>query len=212
MDSMNLPPRRPLIPCLPDALLDDHMAVVEVLIQEGFHSFGVPIGSDALADLVRVFGARATFWATRIATADDVRHAVEAGITRLLADDAPGELVDEATRVGAEIWASAMTATEIRAVLRLPVAGAVLWPADVVGHSLASRLAEVGLATAVIPMGGVGAYAAGEWLAAGSPAVCVDSALLGDAYQGGSLSKLRERCGAFVAVQARHAEADAAAS
>ena len=52
-----------------------------------------------------------------------------------------------------------------------------------------------------MPLGGLGAYAAGEWNKAGAPAVCVDSALLGDAVTGGSLSLLRDRCGSFRSVE-----------
>ena len=55
----------------------------------------------------------------------------------------------------------------------------------------------------VVALGGVGAYAAGEWLKAGAQAVCVDSTLLGDAYSGGSLGQLRDRCASFVAVNKR---------
>lgn len=205
---MNAIPGRPLVPCLPQADLDDHVAVVEVLIQEGFRAFGVPAQGDALASLVHMFGSRAEFWATRVATADDVARAVEAGAARLLGDDSNPGMIEAAASHGVGLWATAMTATEIRLVLSRDVAGALLWPADVVGHGFAARLGEIGLGDKVIPMGGVGAYAAGEWLTAGSPAACVDNALLGDAYQGGSLGKLRDRCGSFIAVQQRHAETD----
>lgn len=195
---------RGLIVCLPDAPLDDHVAVVEVLIQAGLVSFAVPARSAALPELARIFGARATFLASRVTVPGDVHAAIAAGVTLLLADDATEELAAAAIDAGARLWCGAMTATEIRAVLRLPVAGAVLWPADVVGHSFAARLAEIDLVTSVLPMGGVGAYAAGEWLEAGAQAVCVDSALLGDAYDGGALGRLRDRCQAFVGVQQRH--------
>lgn len=196
--------RRGLIPCLPEAGLDDHLAVIEVLIQEGFHFLGVSASDESLAELVRIFGHRADFWAIRVASAEDVAKVASTGVVRMLADDSADSLVEAAQAAGADLWVSAMTSTEVRAVLASPVAGALLWPADVVGHTFAARLAEVGLASSVIPMGGVGAYAAGEWLKAGSPVVCVDSALLGDAYEGGSLSKLRERCASFISVQGRY--------
>ena len=45
---------------LPDAPLDDHIGVVEVLIQEGLTTFALPASCEAFADVVAIFGARAT--------------------------------------------------------------------------------------------------------------------------------------------------------
>ena len=48
-----------------------------------------------------------------------------------------------------------------------------------------------------VPVGGVDAQAAAEYLAAGAVAVGVGSPLLGDAASGGSLDELRLRCAEF---------------
>ncbi len=193
---------RGLIVCLPDAPLDDVVGAVEVLIQEGFSRFALPASGEAFADAVAIFGARATLGALRVSTIVGVESAAAAGAGFVLADVASGELAESAARAGLACYLPAMTPTEIRAVLDHPhVAGALLYPADVVGHAMAHRLAELGLADRVVPLGGVGAYAAGEWSKAGSPAVCVDQALLGDALAGGSLALLRDRCGSFRAVE-----------
>lgn len=193
---------RGLIVCLPDAPLDDVVGAVEVLIQEGFSRFALPASGEAFADAVAIFGARATLGALRVSTVSGVETAAAAGARFVLADVASGELAESAARAGLACYLPAMTPTEIRAVLDHPhAAGALLYPADVVGHAMAHRLAELGLADRVVPLGGVGAYAAGEWSKAGSPAVCVDQALLGDALAGGSLPLLRDRCGSFRSVE-----------
>jgi 2-dehydro-3-deoxyphosphogluconate aldolase/(4S)-4-hydroxy-2-oxoglutarate aldolase len=48
-----------------------------------------------------------------------------------------------------------------------------------------------------VPVGGVDAQAAVDYLAAGAVAVGVGSPLLGDAASGGSLDELRQRCAEF---------------
>ncbi|HJE51161.1 MAG TPA: hypothetical protein K8V15_04165 [Tessaracoccus flavescens] len=195
-------PVRGLIVCVPTASLDDYVGAVEVLIQEGFTRFALPAGAEAFRDVVMIFGRRATFGALRVGTAEQAAGAVEAGATFVLADVADDEVA--AATGDVPCYLAAMTPTEVRAVYAAPsAAGALIYPADVVGHALAARLTELGLVDRAIPMGGIGAYAAGEWLKAGAQAVCIDSTLLGDAFAGGSLTSLRDRCGSFIAVEKR---------
>lgn len=188
---------------LPDAPLDDHIGVVEVLIQEGLTTFALPASCEAFADVVAIFGARAAFGATRVVDADGVRLAAGRGARFVLADVATAEVAGAAWEAGLPWHGAAMTPTEVRAALALPDGRVLLYPADVTGHAIAQRLKELGLIERVVALGGVGAYAAGEWLKAGAQAVCVDSTLLADAYSGGSLGQLRDRCSSFVAVNRR---------
>lgn len=199
---------RGLIVCLPDASVDDHVGVVETLIQEGLTTFALPASAADLAAITAIFSARATFGAYRVGTADQVVTVAEAGCRFVFADVADPALIATAAARALVCHVSAMTPTEVRAVLTLNVAGALLWPADVVGHAMGNRFAEIGLAGRIIPFGGIGAYAAGEWLKSGSPAVCIDTTLLGDAFTEGSLVQLRDRCASFTAVQDKHAPAD----
>lgn len=194
---------RGIIVSLPDAPLDDYVGVVEVLIQEGFTTFALPAAAASLADVIAIFGARARFGVSRVVAAAQVVDAVEAGAGFVLADIASADIAAAAAELPVACHLSAMTPTEVRAVLAMPDAGALIYPADVVGHALGARLAELGLISRAIPMGGIGAYAAGEWLKSGAPAVCIDSTLLGDAFAGGSLAQLRDRSTSFVAVGRR---------
>ena len=194
---------RGTVVCLPDAPLDDHIGVVEVLIQEGLTTFALPASCEAFADVVAIFGARAAFGATRVVDADGVRLAAGRGARFVLADVATEEVAGAAREAGLPWHGAAMTPTEVRAALALPDGRVLLYPADVTGHAIAQRLKELGLIERVVALGGVGAYAAGEWLKAGAQAVCVDSTLLADAYSGGSLGQLRDRCSSFVAVNRR---------
>ena len=192
---------RGTVVCLPDAPLDDHIGVVEVLIQEGLTTFALPASCEAFADVVAIFGARAAFGATRVVDADGVRLAAGRGARFVLADVATEEVAGAAREAGLPWHGAAMTPTEVRAALALPDGGVLVYPADVVGHAYAARLAELGLLDRAVPMGGLGAYATGEWFKAGAPAACLDTTLLGDAYQGGSLSALRDRTGSFISTE-----------
>lgn len=197
---------RGIVVCLPTATLDDYVGAVEVLVQEGFSRFALPVGAEAFGDVVAIFGARAGFGATRVSTVDEVVTAAELGASFLFADVPDAALAEAAGERSLPCYLSAMTPREVREVLGVDdAAGALLYPADVVGHAMGARLAELGLVDRVVPMGGIGAYAAGEWMKAGAPAVCVDTTLLGDALAGGSLTQLRDRCASFIAVEQRQA-------
>lgn len=199
---------RGLIVCLPEASVDDYVSVVETLIQEGLTTLALPAAATDLGEVVAIFSARATFGAYRVSSDAQVVAAAEAGCRFVFADAADRALAGAAADRGLSCHVSAMTPTEVRDVLRMDVDGALLWPADVVGHAMGGRFAEIGLADRIIPLGGIGAYAAGEWLKSGSPAVGIDTTLLGDAFSGGSLVQLRDRCGSFTAVQEKHLPAD----
>lgn len=197
-----MPELRGLIVVLPDAPIDDLVGTVEVLVEEGFSNFALPVASEAFGDAVAIFGARAVVGVSRVSTAAQVAEAAGVGARFVLADVASAEVASLASDLGLACYLTAMTPSEVRAALAVPGAtGALLYPADVVGHAMATRLAEMGLAGRVVPLGGVGAYAAGEWGKAGAPAVCVDQALLGDALNGGSLGLLRDRSGSFRSVE-----------
>ncbi|WP_082031175.1 hypothetical protein [Tessaracoccus massiliensis] len=194
---------RGIVVCLPDAPMDDYIGVIEVLIQEGFSHFALPANAEALADVIAIFGARATFGALRVWSSQHVHRAADAGARFLFSDVAGSDVADASDERGLPCWGSAMTPREVRGAVQL-TGGALLYPADVVGHAMAARLAELDLVGQVIPLGGVGAYAAGEWLKAGSPAVGVDHTLLGDAFDGGPLGQLRDRCHSFISLERRY--------
>lgn len=192
-----------LIVTLPTAFLDDYVGAIEVMLQEGLTCFALPASAEALGEVVEIFGARAHLGVTRVTTAHEVNRAAEAGARYALADVTVAAVAEAAAESGVECYGSAMTLTEVRAVLDRAYTGALLYPADVTGYAMAAHLADLALIDRVVAMGGVGAYAAGEWLDAGARAVCVGEMLVGDAFSGGSLSQLRDRCGSFVAVDRR---------
>ena len=194
--------------CLPEASIDDYIGVVEVLIQEGFTRFAMPASAEAFRDVAGIFGSRAQFGALRVTSSADVHRAADAGASFAFSDVADSDVADAADERQLDCWLSAMTPREVRAALQLS-GRALLYPADVLGHAMAHRLDELGLIDEVVPLGGIGAYAAGEWLKAGAKAVGVDATLLGGAFDGGSLSMLRDRCNWFISLERRYVHDDA---
>lgn len=193
-----------LVVCLTDVEIDELVGAVEVLVQEGFTNFSLPIGNTDFEEFVGIYGARARIGAHGLRGSDDVTRLLEVGGTFAFFDLPDADGVRAAAEAGLAVYAQAMTPAEVREVLELPVAAAMLYPADIVGHAMAARLEAIGLGDKVVPRGAVGAYAAGEWAKAGVPAVCVDNTLLGDALVGGDLAALRDRCSSFIQVQEKH--------
>lgn len=193
MGAMSMPSG--IVTCLPDVDVEELVPVVEVLVQEHLTTFAAPVR--ALPTLRALFRSRAVFGAWQVGEFEELRQAHDAGATFVLADRVDRDMAAYCEADGPTLLGSAMTPTEARAVLALGAAGVLFWPADVVGHVMAGHLERLGLTERVVPMGGVGAFAAGEWLKHGSPAACVDATLLGDAVDGGDLGLLRERCESF---------------
>ena len=188
-----------LIICLDDAALDDLVGPVEVMVQEGLRTFSLPVGHEDTDDLIAIFGARARFGAHGAVSTEAI-ESIRGWAAFALVNVLEEGVVASAREAGLPIWSQAMTPAEVRDVLALGATGAMLYPADVVGHVMAERLRILGLAEHVIPRGGIGAFSATEWMKAGAPAACVDTTLLGDALRGGDLEALRDRCGSFVKV------------
>lgn len=197
-------PLNGLVVCLADVEIDELVGAVEVLVQEGFTNFSLPIGNADFEEFVGIYGARARLGAHALRNTDDVARLVALGGTFAFFDLPHADGVRAAAEAGLAVYAQAMTPAEVRDVLELPVTAAMLYPADIVGHAMALRLEAIGLGDKVVPRGAVGAYAAGEWAKSGAPAICVDNTLLGDALVGGDLSALRDRCASFIQVQKKH--------
>lgn len=192
MATMSDAPLNGTVALLDDAPLDDLIGVVEVLAQEGVANLSLPAGAPDLEELVALYGRR-----VRIGVhgpVDDPAKLVARGADFLLPDFLPPDLAITADTLKVACYASAMTPNETVAALEMPVSGVQLRPAEVVGPTMAEHLRDLGLIGRVVPRGGLIPFTAKQWLKAGSPAVCMDRHLLGDALTGGDLAALRDRC------------------
>ncbi|MCT9108819.1 bifunctional 4-hydroxy-2-oxoglutarate aldolase/2-dehydro-3-deoxy-phosphogluconate aldolase [Streptomyces mirabilis] len=184
----------------PDAAL----TTVLTLAEEGVTLIEVSLsGRDALDVIARArtaLGPDATLGAGTVLSSDDARAAQKAGAAFLVT---PG--VSDGVATGRElelpVLAGVMTPTDILQAQRLGADALKLFPAGSAGGPGYLRdLRRPFPDLPFVPVGGVDAPAAADYLREGAIAVGVGSPLIGDAAEGGDLTALRERARAFLDV------------
>ncbi|MEV7074388.1 bifunctional 4-hydroxy-2-oxoglutarate aldolase/2-dehydro-3-deoxy-phosphogluconate aldolase [Streptomyces sp. NPDC093990] len=184
----------------PDAALRTVLA----LVQEGIDLVEVSLsGADALGVITRCageLGPGRPIGAGTVLTADDARAARDAGAAFAVTPGL-GAGADTARELGLPVLAGVMTPTEINTALAQGADALKLFPAaQAGGPPYLTALRAPFPDAAFVPVGGVDLDAARAYLAAGATAVGIGSPLVADAADGGSLSALRERARAFLAV------------
>ncbi|MGX1544846.1 bifunctional 4-hydroxy-2-oxoglutarate aldolase/2-dehydro-3-deoxy-phosphogluconate aldolase [Streptomyces adustus] len=184
----------------PDAAL----STVLTLVEEGVTLIEVSLsGRDALDVIARAraaLGADAVLGAGTVLTSDDARAARKAGAA-FLVTPAVSDSITTGRELGLPVLAGVMTPTDILQARRLGADALKLFPAGSVGgpgylRDLRGPFPDLPF----VPVGGVDAAAAADYLRAGATAVGVGSPLIGDAAAGGDRTALRERARAFLDV------------
>ncbi|MFD3440501.1 bifunctional 4-hydroxy-2-oxoglutarate aldolase/2-dehydro-3-deoxy-phosphogluconate aldolase [Streptomyces sp. NPDC058685] len=180
------------------------LKAVLALVEEGISLVEVSLsGRDAL-DVIgqarAALGPDAPLGAGTVLTADDARAAHRAGASFLVTP-----AVSDGIAIGRElqlpVLAGVMTPTDVLQAQRLGATAFKLFPAGSAGgpgylRDLRGPFPDLPF----VPVGGVDARAAADYLRSGATAVGVGSPLVGDAASGGSLTALRERAAAFLDV------------
>ncbi|MDO5678682.1 MAG: hypothetical protein Q4G35_14390, partial [Propionibacteriaceae bacterium] len=178
---------------LPATTLDDAIAPIEVLIQEGLTVVSLPAAGELTPQqLSATFGPRLTVGVHDLGEQAQARWAVEQHVPFALTDGRP-EVADVLAEAGVAAIASALTPTEVAAVWRSGVAGVQVVPATAFGNSYPPQLVALVPQAALIARGAESSYEIKAWLNAGAAAVAVGEKLLGDALNGGDLAALRLR-------------------
>ncbi|KRV46716.1 aldolase [Wenjunlia vitaminophila] len=190
---------------------DAALRTVLTLAEEGIELIEVSLtGHDALDVIARAraaLGPQRPLGAGTVLTAQDARAAHRAGAD-FAVTPALGEGVTAALDLGMPVLGGVMTPTEIVAAGRLGVTAMKLFPAAQAGGVAYLRALRGPFPrTLFVPVGGVDAQAARDYLAAGATAVGVGTPLVGDAADGGDLAALRQRARDFLAVTARPGQA-----
>ncbi|WP_432840499.1 bifunctional 4-hydroxy-2-oxoglutarate aldolase/2-dehydro-3-deoxy-phosphogluconate aldolase [Dactylosporangium sp. CA-092794] len=158
-------------------------------------------GADALGVIRRAraeLGPGFGLGAGTVLSPADARAATDAGAAFLVTPAlAPGVI-----GAGAPVLAGALTPTEVYQAGAAGAAAIKLFPASLGGPAYLSALRDPFPGTPFVPVGGVDAAAATEYLRRGAVAVGVGSPLLGDALRGGSRTALRDRATTFLAAVA----------
>ncbi|GAA0898271.1 bifunctional 4-hydroxy-2-oxoglutarate aldolase/2-dehydro-3-deoxy-phosphogluconate aldolase [Virgisporangium aurantiacum] len=182
----------------PRAALDS----VLTLADSGVGLIEVSLTSAGALDTIRraraALGPDFALGAGTVLTETDAHRAADAGATFLVTPAIAPSLA-EAARLALPVLAGALTPTEVVQAGLAGAAAVKLFPASVGGPAYLRALRDPFPETAFVPVGGVDALLAPQFLSAGAVAVGVGSPLLGDAAHGGDLAGLRERAAAFLA-------------
>jgi 2-dehydro-3-deoxyphosphogluconate aldolase / (4S)-4-hydroxy-2-oxoglutarate aldolase len=133
-----------------------------------------------------------------VLTEADTRQAAEAGATFLVTPAIAPSLA-EAIRLDLPVLVGALTPGEVVQATLAGAAAVKLFPASIGGPAYLRALLDPFPQTSFVPVGGIDAPLAEQYLQAGAVAVGVGSPLLGDAVRGGDLTALRGRAAAFLA-------------
>jgi 2-dehydro-3-deoxyphosphogluconate aldolase/(4S)-4-hydroxy-2-oxoglutarate aldolase len=171
------------------------------LVEEGFTYLEVSLNTPDAVDVIdavrREVGDRATIGAGTVLTHDDAARVADAG-GQFLVTPAVTAAVDSGVLLGLPVLAGALTPTEACNAMDRGATAVKLFPASLGGPAYLSALRDPFPNIPFIPVGGVSAEVAADYLARGAVAVGVGSPLIGDAAGGGDLRALRQRAREFL--------------
>ncbi|MEU0071465.1 bifunctional 4-hydroxy-2-oxoglutarate aldolase/2-dehydro-3-deoxy-phosphogluconate aldolase [Streptomyces sp. NPDC006332] len=178
------------------------LRTVLTLAEEGIAAIEVSLTTaDALTVIKRAraeLGLGALVGAGTIRSAADAAAAVEAGASYLVTP----ALVEGLEPYGVPVAMGALTPSEIERALALGADAIKLFPGSLGGPGYLKALRDPFPEVPFVPVGGVDAQAARDYLDLGALAVGVGSPLVGDAADGGDLDRLRARAAVFRKVAA----------
>lgn len=182
-----------VVALLPATSLEDALAPIEVLIQEGISVVSLPPAGDLTPQsLAAAFGPRLTIGVHDLQDAEQARWAVAQGAAFALSVPEP-EVAEVLAAGGVPNVVSALTPTEVANVWHSGVAAVQVVPAMILGNGYPAQLAALVPDARLVARGAESSFEIKAWLGAGAVAVCVGPKLWGDALEGGDLDALRRR-------------------
>lgn len=181
---------------LPVASMDEAVAPVEVLVQEGLRHLSLPAcAAEQMAGLRQIFGARARFYVHDLRSAEQAEPVVAAGIPACLTLTHDAQVLAGLADAGIAYCTPALTPTEIERAWDGDHPAAVqVVPAGVMNTGYPAQLAALVPHIPLIARGAEAAFEVRGWLKAGAKLCCLGEKILGDAFAGGDLNALRRRC------------------
>ncbi|MGI5951531.1 MAG: aldolase [Brooklawnia sp.] len=182
---------------LPECTVDQAIAPIEVLLQEGLDVVSLPPGSQLTPQALRdIFGRRLFVGAHDLFTAEDAAWAVgqHAGFALAMGDAQVNQVLAGA---GLPYAPPALTPTEVASVWRGGAPAVQVVPASAFSGAYAAQLAALVPQVRLIARDAESSHEVKRWLAAGAVACCLGPKLLGDSLTGGELGGLRSRARAM---------------
>ncbi len=192
---------------LPACTLDEAVAPIEVLIQEGLPIVSLPPDSRvAPLMLRRIFGRRLLVGAHDLRTGEDAQWAIAQETAFALTLDEDAGLRSELVEAEIPQFPNALTPTEVARVWNVPESSAVqVVPAGAFGTGYAAQLAALVPQARLVVRGADTRHEVEAWLRAGASAACLGDRLTSDAFRRGDLGALRSRVRPIVEILARFA-------
>ncbi|RME15490.1 MAG: 2-dehydro-3-deoxy-6-phosphogalactonate aldolase [Alphaproteobacteria bacterium] len=165
--------RRPLVAILRGLSPVEAPAVARALVAAGIDTIEVPLNRpgalEALAEMVRVVGTKATLGAGTVLSPDEVRAVKAAGGQLVVSPDMNPEVIAASRAAGLMSCPGVATPTEALAALRAGADMLKLFPAFQIGPAgLAAWRAVLPPGAKVLAVGGIGPGDFAPWLAAGA--------------------------------------------
>lgn len=168
-----------------EALADAGATAIEI-------SLSTPGGIQGLRLAAARHRDRITLGAGTVISADDARHAADAGAA-FLVTPCLGPGADIGGELGLPVLPGVHTPTEIAAAQRHGLHTVKLFPASLGGPNYLAAVLQPFPTLAAVPVGGIQLDEARRYLDAGALAVGIGSPLLQDAVHGGDLAALTRR-------------------
>jgi len=179
-----------VIVSLPDIELDDLVPACEVLCQEGFRLWSVPVARlDDLAGLLRLFGRRAKVGVHDVTEPGQVVAAAATGAVFAASTYLLPELVSAVPEL--PVILGGLTPSELHAGMAAGAAGVQLVPTEAFGTAYARTLPELVKPAPLIATGRLERYQAELWLEAGAVAVWPSALVTATLASSESLDGLR---------------------
>lgn len=178
---------------LPACSLDEAIAPIEVLLQEGLSAVSLPPDGQLSPTMLRnTFGRRLFVGVHDLRTAEHAAWAASEAAGFALSMGL-AEVSQPLADAALAHFPAALTPTEVSQVWLDGASGVQLVPAGLFGNSYAAQLTALVPEARLIVRGAESTYEVRAWLEAGAVAICLGERTLGDAFRRGDLSSLRTR-------------------
>ncbi|MCX5126780.1 bifunctional 4-hydroxy-2-oxoglutarate aldolase/2-dehydro-3-deoxy-phosphogluconate aldolase [Streptomyces sp. NBC_00347] len=175
---------------------DAALRTVLTLAEEGITAAEVSLTTPGALWVIeqarRELGPTATLGAGTVLTGEDAARAADAGASFLVTPGLGNDL-RHSPAPAIPMLVGALTPSEVIAATENGALAVKLFPASLGGPAYLKALRAPFPSVPFLPVGGIDAACALDYLSAGAVAVGVGSPLVGDAADGGSLNALRER-------------------
>lgn len=149
---------------------------------------------DHLPGLRRAFGQDANIGVGTVVDPDEAKLVLDAGAQFLVTPTVNTDVIAAAVDRGVPVFPGGLTPTELFTGWTAGATAVKVFPASTVGPGYCAQLRGPFPQMELVPSGGIGLDDAPAWITAGAMAVSIGGPLLEDAFEGGSLSQLTERC------------------